>query len=165
MEIQSNIFETKDTTKFFDNVKACCIASVYVLTSVFIILKNNEDQTGVKLPKIVDYFFQVIQGCLLFVAWNAQRISNFVLNPDDKRLLEEIKDTQNLINENLTTITTSRTLSPSEPINAEVGVVDSEFIHIPRRYLEMKGKKIQIGTDCCIEVADTGRESTSVVVP
>lgn len=142
-----------------DKIKSLCIVLTYITMSVFIVLKNNERETGVHLPKTAEYIFQCINGVLLFLAFNIKKISDTLnLSTDDKNLLLEIKQGQELLNENISVITTSRALSQTEPI----AFVDGDHIKIPRNLLNHRGN-IQCG-DFILNIADTARENHDHIV-
>jgi hypothetical protein len=136
-----------------EKVKTICIVMCYSVMSVFIVLKNNEKETKIHLPPIVDYVFQCINGVLLFIAFNAKKIQQVLeLKEDDKQMLEDIKNNQLMINDNIHAIITSRShLTNTEPINDN----NTEFIQIPRNLLNHKGK-VQCG-DYMIQINDTAR--------
>ena len=135
-----------------DKVKSLCIVLTYITMSVFIVLKNNEKETGVHLPKTAEYIFQCINGVLLFLAFNIKKIHDTLnLSNDDKNLLLEIKQGQELLNENISVITTSRALSQTEPI----ATIEGDFIKIPRNLLNHKGS-VMMG-DYMINIGETSR--------
>lgn len=141
--------ETKKTCVDLNKVKIVCLWLSWFILSLFSILKNNEKQTNFKLPKDVDYIFITINAIILFVAMNVKRIENIMLNQDDKRLLEEIAQNQNLINENLSVISSRN--SHTEPI-----LSTGDFIQFPRSILNYKNKPVQCG-DYVIQIIDTAR--------
>jgi hypothetical protein len=135
-----------------DKVKSLCIVLTYITMSVFIVLKNNEKETGVHLPKTAEYIFQCINGVLLFLAFNIKKIHETLnLSNDDKNLLLEIKQGQELLNENISVITTSRALSQTEPIAS----IEGDFIRIPRNLLNHKGNVVC--GDYMINIGETAR--------
>lgn len=142
-----------------DKVKSVCIVLTYVTMSIFIVLKNNERETGVHLPKTAEYVFQCVNGILLFFAMNIKKIHDSIsLSLDDKNLLLEIKQGQDLLNENISVISTSRALSNTEPI----AFVDGDHIKIPRNLLNHRGN-IQCG-EFVLNIADTAREKNDHIV-
>ena len=145
------------TPSFIDQIKNVSLAILWITTMALQILETNAQQTGIKLPIIVKYIILVIQNVAFIIVFNAKKIENFVLHPDDKKILEDIKQTQDLINDNLTQITTARTLQSTEPIRHDVSVMDSNYIHIPRQYLiDQRGKTVQIG-ECAVYIDETAR--------
>ena len=134
-----------------EKIKSACIVLTYMTMSVFIILKNNEKETGFVLPKSAEYIFQCINGVLLFFAFNVKKIHDVItLNADDKQLLLEIKNGQEILNENLSTISTARVIQNTEPIS-----IEGDFIRIPRNLLNHKGS-VMMG-DYMINIGDTSR--------
>ena len=152
---------TDDTV---DKIKMFCLMGAYVITSILIILKNNESST-IKLNSTFEYIAQGVQGILLWVAWNAHRLNEIMLNADDKQLILDIKEQNNIIkeqnhmiSENLSVIATSRISTRNEPIlqNHNGVVYDENFLSIPKSYLDTKNKKFQMG-DYMVEISDTAR--------
>jgi len=133
-----------------NKIKIACLWLSWFLMSLFSILKNNEKATNFKLPKDFDYIFISINGILLFVAMNINRIENIVLNYDDKKLLEEISQKQDIINENMSVIS-------SRQANTEPIMASGEFLQIPRNILNYKNRPVQVG-DYIIQIQDTARE-------
>jgi hypothetical protein len=144
-----------------EKIKTFCIVLVYFVMSIFVVLKNNEKETKIHLPPIVDYVFQCINGVLLFVAFNIKKIKNVLeLNVDDKELLNELKNNQMLLNENVQTMLTHRSHPNSTTgiyNNTEPITEHADYITIPRNLLLNHRGNVQCG-DYLINIKDTARD-------